>query len=175
MKATASLPNLRISPRKVRLVTRALVGVDAREALVQLTKQTKKSSGPLHTLLQSAMANAVNNFGFDEQNLFVEDIRVGDGLTLKRWLPRAFGRATPLKRRGSRVTIILSEKIEGKDRRAPKENAPVVVEKAEAPAESEPEKEKKGSAPKPDASKKTSGPKPKAPAAPKKVFQRKAV
>jgi large subunit ribosomal protein L22 len=108
MKVQASLPNLRISPRKTRLVTRALVGVSVDEALLQLGKQTKKASGPLSTLLKSAIANAENNNGLEKKFLIVDDIRVGDGPKLKRWLPRAFGRATPLIRRGSNVTIILA-------------------------------------------------------------------
>ncbi|MDP3957628.1 MAG: 50S ribosomal protein L22 [bacterium] len=120
MKVHATLTNLRIAPRKVRLVTHTMVGVDAREALLQLSKMAKKSSKPIYDLLKSAMANATNNNGLDEANLYVLEIRVGDGLRLKRWLPRAFGRATPLLRRGSNVTVILEEKIEGKNRTAKK-------------------------------------------------------
>lgn len=120
MKVQATLKNLRIAPRKVRLVTHSLIGVDTREAVVQLGMQVKKSSDPLLVLLKSAIANAVNNNGLDENNLYVFAIRVGDGLKLERWLPRAFGRATPLLRRGSNVTIILEERIEGKNRTAKK-------------------------------------------------------
>ena len=120
MKVQATLTNLRIAPRKVRLVTHSLIGVDARESLLQLSKQVKKSSKPIYDLVKSAMANAVNNDGLDESNLYVFEIRVGDGLRLKRWLPRAFGRATPLLHRGSNVTVILEEKIEGKNRTAKK-------------------------------------------------------
>ena len=116
MKVQAKLKNLRISARKTRLVTRGLVGIDAREAAIQLSKQVKKSSGPIAMLLKSAVANAVNNFGLAEENLYVADIQVGEAATLKRWLPRAFGRATPLLRRGCHVTIILDEKVEGKGR-----------------------------------------------------------
>ncbi|PIX91320.1 MAG: 50S ribosomal protein L22, partial [Candidatus Moranbacteria bacterium CG_4_10_14_3_um_filter_41_65] len=112
MKVQATLTNLRIAPRKVRLVTHSLIGVDARESLLQLSKQVKKSSKPIYDLVKSAIANAVNNDGLDESNLYVFEIRVGDGLRLKRWLPRAFGRATPLLHRGSNVTVILEEKIE---------------------------------------------------------------
>ncbi len=116
MKVHATLNNLRIAPRKVRLVTHAIIGVDAHEALIQLSKLPKRSSQPIHDLLKSALANASNNFGLDRENLYVLEVRVGDGLRLKRWLPRAFGRATPLIRRGSNVMLILEEKIEGKNR-----------------------------------------------------------
>lgn len=144
MKVHATLNNLRVAPRKVRLVTHALIGVDTREAFIQLSKMVKKSSQPIATLLGSAVANATNNFGLDENNLYIESIRVGDGLRLERWLPRAFGRATPLMRRGSNITIILEERVEGKNRTAKKEPKVVVTEKAaelEAPEE---KKEDKG-------------------------------
>ncbi len=129
MKVHATLNNLRIAPRKVRLVTHALVGVDTREALIQLKKMVKKSSNPIFTLLSSAVANATNNFGLASDNLYIQAIRVGDGLRLERWLPRAFGRATPLIRRGSNVTIILEERIEGKDRTEKKQPVVRVIEK----------------------------------------------
>jgi len=142
MKVRATLNNLRISPRKVRLVTHALIGVDTREALLQLKKIVKKSSNPLYTLLHSAVANATNNFGLSEDNLYVQSISVGDGLRLERWLPRAFGRATPLIRRGSNVTIILEERIEGKNRTAKKEPKAVVSLKTPETGDTE-EKEDK--------------------------------
>lgn len=116
MKVHATLNNLRVAPRKVRLLTHGIVGMDTREALVQLSKQTKRSGKSLYELLKSAVANASNNFGLDKSNLYIFEIRVGDGLRLKRWSPRAFGRAAPLLRRGSNITFILEEKIEGKNR-----------------------------------------------------------
>ncbi len=166
MKVQAKLKNLRISARKTRLVTRGLVGIDAREAAIQLSKQVKKSSGPIAMLLKSAVANAVNNFGLAEENLYVADIQVGEAATLKRWLPRAFGRATPLLRRGCHVTIILDEKVEGKGRVEPKKNEAVsesvTPKKVAAPKKRTLVEEKAGSAPT-QAAKVT------------KVFQRKSV
>ena len=140
MKVHATLTNLRIAPRKVRLVTHSIVGVDARESLLQLQKQVKKSSQPIYDLLKSAIANATNNNGLDLANLYVFEIRVGDGLRLKRWLPRAFGRATPLLHRGSNVTIILEEKIEGKNRMAKKATEETVTVKEAGITESQDEK-----------------------------------
>jgi large subunit ribosomal protein L22 len=173
MKVQATLNNLRVAPRKVRLVTHALVGVDTREALLQLSKQIKKSSDPIATLLKSAVANAVNNFGLDENNLYIYAIRVGDGLRLERWLPRAFGRATPLMRRGSNITIILEERIEGQNRTEKKQPKP----KKEEGVENEEKKEEKTSTKsvKPEMKKEVSrGVKPTAGKVVKKVFQRKA-
>ena len=135
MKVEATLKNLRIAPRKVRLVTHSLVGVDTREALLQLEKITKKSASPMTTLLKSAIANASNNFGLDETNLYVREIRVGDGLRLERWLPRACGRATPLVRRSAHVTVVLEERVAGKNRRPVKPLKASAAPKAQAPEE----------------------------------------
>ncbi len=174
MKVHATLNNLRIAPRKVRLVTHALVGVDTREALLQLSKMVKKSSQPISTLLTSAVANATNNFGLDENNLYIESIRVGDGLRLERWLPRAFGRATPLIRRGSNVMIILEERIEGKNRTEKKQPVEKVTQKISDTDEIK--DEKKGvQTIKPELKKEMlKGAKPAGGKAVKKMFQRKS-
>ncbi len=178
MKVRATLKNLRIAPRKVRLVTHALIGVDTREALLQLKKMVKKSSDPLYVLLASAVANAVNNFGLDENNLYVHTINVGDGLRLERWLPRAFGRATPLLRRGSNVTIILEERIEGKNRTEKKKPVVKAVKEKELESVDQEEKkeEKKGMAlPKIESKKEAvKGSKPAGGKVVKKMFQRKS-
>lgn len=177
MKVHATLNNLRIAPRKVRLVTHALIGVDTREALIQLKKMVKKSSEPIFVLLTSAVANAVNNFGLDSENLYIESIRVGDGLRLERWLPRAFGRATPLIRRGSNVMIILEERIEGKNRTEKKKPVEkVVLKEAEGTATDE-KKEEKGAVKtgKPELKKEMlRGGKPTGGKVVKKMFQRKS-
>lgn len=175
MKVHATLNNLRIAPRKVRLVTHALVGADTREALIQLGKQVKKSSNPIYTLLQSAVANAKNNFGLDENNLYIQSIRVGDGLKLKRWLPRAFGRATPLLRRGSNVMIILEERIEGKNRTAKKQPVVQEIEKNADTEELQEDKKSTKTAVRTDAKKESpKGIKPAGGYAAKKMFQRKS-
>lgn len=175
MKVQATLNNLRIAPRKVRLVTHALIGVDTREALLQLRKIVKKSSDPLYTLLHSAVANATNNFGLDESNLYVESISVGDGLRLERWLPRAFGRATPLIRRGSNVTITLEERIEGKNRTAKKTPKVVTSVKEIAEADTEKKEEKIPKTLKPEFKKEMiKGEKPAGGKVVKKMFQRKS-
>lgn len=118
MKVTATLKNLRTSPRKVRLVANLIKGMDAKTALVQLEQVIKKSSHDFEKLVKSAIANAENNFGLDRDNLFVSDVQVGEGPKLKRWLPRAHGRATLLLKRTSRIDITLEEKVEGKNRKS---------------------------------------------------------
>lgn len=110
MKVTAKLSNVRLTPRKARLVAGLIQGMSAGEATVQLEKMVKKSAGPILKLLRSAMANATNNFSLDEKDLFVSLARVNEGRKLKRWMPRAHGRATPIWRRLSHITIVLDER-----------------------------------------------------------------
>ncbi len=110
MRVEATLKNLRIAPRKVRLVTHSIVGLGVAAALVQLRRQVKRSSSPITVLLKSAIANAKNNFKLAEETLFVKEVRVLDGVRLKRFTPKAFGQATPLLRRTSQVQIVLDER-----------------------------------------------------------------
>lgn len=117
MQVSAKLHNLRRSPRKVRLVADALRGLDAEQARNQLKFLVKGSVPNFEKLLKSAIANAQNNFGLDKDNLFVKDIIVNEGAKLKRWLPRAHGRATMLIKRTSSIEIVLAEKVEGKGRK----------------------------------------------------------
>lgn len=123
MRVEASLKNLRIAPRKVRLVTHSIVGLSVAAALVQLRRQVKRSSLPVMVLLKSAIANAKHNFKLTEESLFVKEVRVLDGARLKRFTPKAFGQATQILRRTSQIQIVLDE-------RAQKSSAPAVTQKA---------------------------------------------
>lgn len=109
MEIKASLNYLRISPRKVKLVADLIRGLNVDKAQAQLQFLTKKAASPILKLLNSAIANAKHNFNLEKENLYIEDIGVNQGSTLKRWRPRAFGRAAPILRRTSHVTIILGE------------------------------------------------------------------
>jgi large subunit ribosomal protein L22 len=111
MEISAKLNNLRISPRKVRLVVDLVRGMETAKAIGQLNFSRKKSAKPLIKLVNSAIANAVNNFDLDKDNLFIKEIKVDESQTLKRWMPRARGRATPLRKRGSHVSIVLDELV----------------------------------------------------------------
>lgn len=112
MRVEATLNNLRIAPRKVRLVTHSIVGLSVSAALVQLRRQVKRSSQPIMVLLKSAIANAKNNFQLAEENLYVKEVAVMDGVRLKRFTPKAFGQATPILRRTSKIRITLDERAE---------------------------------------------------------------
>ncbi|NTW14861.1 MAG: 50S ribosomal protein L22 [Candidatus Moranbacteria bacterium] len=117
MQVTARLNNLKIAPRKVRLVAHVITGMSVEAALTELSKQVKRSSEPISKLLRSAVANAEHNHGIDPSNLFVRSVLVGDGARLKRWQPRAFGRANQILHRLSNVTLVVEERIEGLNRR----------------------------------------------------------
>jgi len=107
---TAKLRYLRISPRKVRLVTELIKGLPVEEAERQLKFLTKRAARPVLKLLNSALANAQSNKKLTKDNLYIDKIIVEGGPVLKRWRPRAMGRATPIGKRTSHVTLILSEK-----------------------------------------------------------------
>lgn len=113
MQVTAYLRSLRIAPRKVRLVTGVLKGRDAVAAKHQLQYLPKRSSLPLSKLIDSALANAQNNFGLVKENMRVKDIVVDGGPVLKRFKPKGFGSTSPLAKRTSHVTVILEEKVPG--------------------------------------------------------------
>ncbi len=109
----AELKNYRQSPRKVRLVADLIRGKKVDEALTLLTFTTKRSSDPIKKLLESAIANADHNFSLKKQDLFVKEIRVDEGYTMKRFRARAFGRAASIRKRTSHVLINL-DKIDKK-------------------------------------------------------------
>src|SRR3990167_718596 len=98
MEVRAQLNQLRISPRKVRLVANLIRNLSVTAAETQLQHLPKRSSLPLLKLLRSAVANAEHNHKQDKATLFIKSIQVDEGVTLKRWQPKAMGRATPIRR-----------------------------------------------------------------------------
>ena len=119
-KVTAQLNNLRISPRKVRLVADRVRGENVNKAIGMLNYDLRKTAEPMVKLLKSAVANAQNNHKLKSDDLIVEDITVGAGPTLKRWMPRAYGRASKILKRTSRIRVVLAQKTE--DQPAKNEN-----------------------------------------------------
>lgn len=121
MKVTAQLNNIRIAPRKSRLVARFVKGLNVPEALGQLDVNVKKTSSFMTKLILSAVANGENNFGLDKTNLYVAEVLVGEGPVMKRWMPKAFGRAGRILKRTSKIKLTLEERIEGKGRKTKEE------------------------------------------------------
>ncbi len=107
----AKVTNVRISPRKVRLVVDAVRGKSVSQAVHILEYTRKKAALPVQKLLKSAIANASENDGIaDVDDLLIDRITVDEGPTLKRFMPRAHGRATPIHKRTSHIQIILRER-----------------------------------------------------------------
>ena len=113
----AILRNYRQSPRKVRLVADYIRGKRATEALVLLSALPKRAALPMRKLLDSALANAKNINGTDAERLYVKEIRVDAGPTLKRFMPRAFGRASAINKRSSHISIVLAEQSKNNESR----------------------------------------------------------
>jgi len=105
----ATVKYIRLSPRRTRLVADLLRGKSVTRAREQLTFTQKAASLPLLKLLNSAVANAKNQ-KLDETNLYIKSLTVDGGPTMKRWRPRAFGRATPIRKRSSHIAIVLANK-----------------------------------------------------------------
>ena len=105
----AVLRNIRISPRKVRLVVNLVKGKPVQYALDVLKMTNKRAAPVVYKMIQSAVANATDKSTVDVDRLIVSEGFVNEGPSLKRWLPRAQGRATPLVKRSSHITIKLKE------------------------------------------------------------------
>ena len=112
----AQLRYLRMAPRKVRLVTDAIKGKSASIAETQLKFLEKSAALPVRKLLRSAMANAKHNFNITPDQLMVKTVRVDKGPTLKRFMPRARGMASPIHKHMSHIILVLSEQ-EKKDKK----------------------------------------------------------
>jgi large subunit ribosomal protein L22 len=117
MQVKAKLNNIRIAPRKIRLVTNFIKNMDIETAVNQLDATVKKGSAPIKKLLLSAVANGENDFGIDRNNMYVKTVIVGAGPTLKRWMPKAFGRAGQIMKRTSKIELVIEERVEGKGRK----------------------------------------------------------
>jgi len=110
----AYLKNYRQSPRKVRLVADFIRGKKVVDVLSEIKFLNKRASEPIKKLIESASTNAKKNFNIDKDSLFIKEIQVNKGFTLKRWRPRAFGRAHPIHKHTSNIEIILDEKSKKK-------------------------------------------------------------
>jgi large subunit ribosomal protein L22 len=108
VKATAKY--VRVSPTKVRQLTRLIKGEHVDEARRILTFSDKGAAEPLTKVLESAIANAENNDGLDPDDLFVFNAFVDEGPTLKRYQPRALGRAYRIRKRTSHITVVVAPK-----------------------------------------------------------------
>lgn len=110
MEARAIAKFVRIAPRKAQQVVDIVRGKQVDEALAIL-KFTPKAAAPIvYKVVQSAVANAENNHNLDREKLFVSEIFANQGPTMKRFRPRAMGRATTIRKRTSHIGVVLKEK-----------------------------------------------------------------
>ena len=113
MEAKAVAKHLRITARKARLVTDLIKGKDVDTAVAILKSTPKKAAKMVEKVLNSATANAENNHDMFVDDLIVKKAFVDEGPTMKRWKPRAQGQASPINKRTSHITIVLSDTKEG--------------------------------------------------------------
>jgi len=106
----AHLKHYRQAPRKVRLVADLVRGKDLEKALIELEYLPKRASRIIKKLIESASANAEHNFKVPKEKLFIEEIRVDKGITLKRWRPRAKGASKQINKRSSNIFVRLGIK-----------------------------------------------------------------
>lgn len=135
MEVKAKAKHIKMSPRKVRLVVDAVRGMKTDKALEQLSFINKLATKPIEKLLKSAIANAENNFELDKDNLFIKEIRVDEGVTLKRWMPRAHGRATPIRKRMSHISLVLGEIKDSGQKEAKKQKIEEPIKIGEQPVQ----------------------------------------
>ena len=110
--AKAMARTVRVSPRKSRLVLDNIRGKNVADAIAILKFTPNKAAGVIEKVLNSAIANAEHNFDLDVESLYVTEAYVNEGPTMKRYRPRARGSASPINKRTSHITIVVSEKEE---------------------------------------------------------------
>ncbi len=111
-EAMAKTRMLRTSPQKLNLVAQMIRGKKVNKALTDLTFSKKRIADDVKKCLQSAIANAENNYQYDIDTLYIKEAYVGKSVVMKRFRPRAKGRASPIKKPFARITIVLGEKKE---------------------------------------------------------------
>lgn len=109
---TAHVSFLKIAPRKVRLVAQLVRGLTVPVALTQLSVLRKQSVDPMRKLIDSACANARQRFELKPEQMMIKTLTVDEGPKLKRFRPRAFGRAAGILKRSSHIHLTLTERVE---------------------------------------------------------------
>lgn len=107
--------SIRVSPRKLDLVAQFIRGMSAKDALVQLTFLKKRVAQDVKKVVQSAIANAENNHSLDVDRLYIKEAVVGKALVMKRFHPRARGRASRIVKPFSHIRVVVRERDEDKE------------------------------------------------------------
>jgi large subunit ribosomal protein L22 len=109
-EASAFSRDVRVTPRKVRLVIDLVRGKNVNEALALLARVNRAASAPVIKVIKSAAANATNNFGLAGDKLYIANIQAADGVRMKRFEPRGKGSSSPLIKRCSNITCTVKER-----------------------------------------------------------------
>ena len=117
----------------MRQVVALIKGSPVEKAEIQLKFQSKRATLPILKLLKSGVASAINNFNLSPDNLYVANIFVDEGQTLKRFRPRAFGKAGAIHKKTSRITLVLEERAVAGVKKTKKKISKIIIEKEETP------------------------------------------
>ena len=109
-QASATARTVRVTTRKAKLVLDLVRGKDVKEAMGILKLLPNKAARISYKVVKSACANATHNFQMDEEKLYVKECYANEGITLKRYMPRAKGSASPIMKRTSHITVVVSER-----------------------------------------------------------------
>ena len=128
MKYTATAKNIKVSPRKMRLVVDSVKKQSVPVALMSLGGMSNRAAVPIKKALESAMANAVNNFKAEKTNLSITEILIGEGISYKRFHYAGRGRTRPYKKRTSHVTVVLEDKTVAEEAKLQAKEEVVAIE-----------------------------------------------
>jgi large subunit ribosomal protein L22 len=107
MEARAQARYVRVTPMKARRVVDVVRGMNAGEAVALLRHAPQAAAEPVRKVIESAVANGENNVGLDPESLFIAEAYVDEGPTMKRFRPRAHGRAARIRKRTSHITVVV--------------------------------------------------------------------
>ena len=110
MEVKAQAKTIRVPARKARLILDLIRGKDIKEAAAILKHMPNFAAGYTAKVLKSAVANATSNHGLNEDKLYVKSCYANESITMKRWMPRAKGQASPIHKRTSHITVIVEER-----------------------------------------------------------------
>ncbi len=110
MEVRATAKNVDVAPKKVQLILRQVAGKGVSEAITVLRFSPQPSAQRVLKVLQSAIANAENNYQMPARSLRVVAAWAGDGLVMKRWQPKARGRVGPILKRRSHITVVVDQR-----------------------------------------------------------------
>jgi large subunit ribosomal protein L22 len=133
MFVKASQRNVRLSSRKARLVIDVVRGQEVGPAQEQLKFMNRGAATPVLKVLEAAVANAKENYDIQPDNLYIKEIKADEGPTLKRWRPRAQGRAYPIMKRTTSISIVLDQIVKDKKGRV-KKQAKIKAQATDQPA-----------------------------------------